>query len=106
MAVEVERVLRKLDFIEENLDDLKNFQDISLEEYLSNRHTQKIVERTLEIIFQAAIDANRHILKEGFQIIVGEYREGFTEMGKLKVLSDSLEQILNYLETLEDKDNG
>lgn len=90
MAVSKIRVMSKLDFIQENLDDLKNFQDISLDEYLSNRHTQKIVERTLEIIFQAAIDANRHILKEGFQITIGAYREGFTEMGKLKVLSDSL----------------
>ncbi|MCA6562947.1 MAG: DUF86 domain-containing protein [Pseudanabaena sp. M151S2SP2A07QC] len=147
MAVSKIRVMSKLDFIEENLEDLKNFQDISLEEYLSNRHTQKIVERTLEIIFQAAIDANRHVLKEGFQIVIGEYREGFTEMGKLKVLSEDLaktledsagmrnvlahlydkldsrvvyraikmtlhdypiyqEQILTYLETLEDKNNG
>ena len=90
MAVNKIRVTRKLEFIQENLDDLENFRDVSLEEYMSNRHTQKIVERTLEIIFQAAIDANQHILKTGFQVTIGEYREGFTEMGKVKVLSESL----------------
>ena len=147
MAINKIRVMSKLDFIEENLEDLRSFRDISLEEYLSNRHTQKIVERTLEIIFQAAIDANQHILKEGFQITIEKYREGFAEMGKIQILAESLattleesagmrnvlahlydkldsrivyraiemtlhdypiyqKQILNYLETLEDKDNG
>jgi len=146
MAISPIRVTRKLDVIQENLEDLENFQDLELEEFISNRHTQKIVERTLEIIFQAAIDTNEHILKEGFQIKIEEYREGFREMGKVKVLSESLattleesagmrnvlihfydkvkpeivykaikmtlhdypmyqEQILNYLETLREKDN-
>jgi uncharacterized protein YutE (UPF0331/DUF86 family) len=146
MAISPIRVTRKLDIIQENLEDLENFQDLELEEFISNRHTQKIVERTLEIIFQAAIDTNEHILKEGFQIKIEEYREGFREMGKVKVLSESLattleesagmrnvlihfydkvkpeivykaikmtlhdypmyqEQILNYLETLREKDN-
>lgn len=50
MAISAIRVTRKLDVIQENLEDLENFQNLDLEEYISNRHTQKIVERTLEII--------------------------------------------------------
>lgn len=59
-------VLERLTFIGTNLQQLKRFQSISLDEYLESFDRKIISERLLELIIQAALDINEHILVQGF----------------------------------------
>jgi uncharacterized protein YutE (UPF0331/DUF86 family) len=57
-------VTTRLDFIARYLDNLKRFEQISLDDYLVDFDTQLITERLLQLIVQAAIDINDHILSK------------------------------------------
>jgi uncharacterized protein YutE (UPF0331/DUF86 family) len=61
--IEAEIVLAKLDFMTDYLDRLSAFESITLEEYLSDRGKQLIIERLLQLIIQVALDVNRYLLK-------------------------------------------
>lgn len=55
-------VATRLAFITRYLESLKRFEAISLEEYLNDFDKQLIVERLLQLMVQAAIETNEHIL--------------------------------------------
>ncbi|MCG6133782.1 MAG: DUF86 domain-containing protein [Nostoc sp. LLA-1] len=57
-------VTTRLDFIARYLDNLKRFEQITLEDYLLDFDTQLITERLLQLMAQAAIDINDHILSK------------------------------------------
>jgi len=64
MTIEPLRIFTKLDFMNDYLQELRNFDSISLSEYLADFQKQLIVERLLQLIFQVGIDVNRYLLKE------------------------------------------
>lgn len=86
--VNVELIKRKTKLLDEDLARLKNYQDISLNEYLNNQETQLVVERLLEKITGRLIDINYHILKEEYEIMPEDYYGSFIEMGKNKVITE------------------
>jgi uncharacterized protein YutE (UPF0331/DUF86 family) len=147
VAIDSDRVISKIETIVSNIDKLKRFQFISLTEYLSNEDWMDLSHLYMQLIFQAAIDANEHILKESFQVTAKSYQDTFIQMGEYKVLTAELvdmiadsaklrnvlvhqydkinytilfgaigrtlaeypiyiDQITNYIESLENKDNG
>lgn len=57
-------VTTRLDFLARYLDNLKRFEQISLDDYLLDFDTQLITERLLQLMAQAAIDINDHILSK------------------------------------------
>jgi uncharacterized protein YutE (UPF0331/DUF86 family) len=54
----------KLELIDCYLERLKEFEKISLDDYLNNFKNQLIVERLLQLITQSAIDINEYILSK------------------------------------------
>lgn len=58
---------RKLKSLMKNLNALKRFETIDLEDYLNNYEMQLAVERTLQLIIQASLDVNRYLLKRVHQ---------------------------------------
>lgn len=62
MSIERTVVLARLNFIADNLRELRRFESISLEDYLSSFDHRIISERIVEVIVQAAVDVNEHIL--------------------------------------------
>ncbi|MBD0386744.1 MAG: DUF86 domain-containing protein [Nostoc sp. C3-bin3] len=54
----------RLDFIARYLDNLKRFEQINLDNYLLDFDTQLITERLLQLMAQAAIDINDHVLSK------------------------------------------
>ena len=58
MSIEPTVVLSRLKFIADNLRELRRFESITLEEYLSSFDQKIISERILELIIQAALDIN------------------------------------------------
>jgi len=79
---------RKIKLLEEDLAKLKDYREISLEEYLGKQETQLVVERLLEKITGRLIDINYHILKEEYEVMPEDYYGSFIEIGKNKVVSE------------------
>jgi uncharacterized protein YutE (UPF0331/DUF86 family) len=86
--IDVELLQRKIKLLEEDLAKLKDYREISLEEYLKNQETQLVVERLLEKITGRLIDINYHILKEEYETMPEDYYNSFIEIGKNKVISE------------------
>ncbi|MBD2454639.1 DUF86 domain-containing protein [Nostoc sp. FACHB-87] len=57
-------VTTRLDLIARYLDNLKRFEQTSLDDYLLDFDSQLITERLLQLMAQAAIDINDHILSK------------------------------------------
>ncbi len=147
MVIEIARITSKINFINEHLHELENLQLTTYVEYLNNKIQRDLSRLYLQLVYQAAIDINQHILTESFGLEIQKYSDTFVLMGiygvidsdlsnilkesaKMRnvlvhlydkidysVLFDSVgetladypiyvEQISNYLETIEDEDNG
>lgn len=88
--IEAVIVSTRLELITRYLDNLKKFNKVSLEEYLNNFESQLIVERLLQLMTQAAIDINEHILSK---LSPGNSKtnfEAFIELGEYGVISQEL----------------
>jgi uncharacterized protein YutE (UPF0331/DUF86 family) len=94
VAIDSDRVISKIETIVSNIDKLKRFQFISLKEYLSNEDWMDLSHLYMQLIYQAAIDANEHILKEGFQLTAKNYQDSFIKMGECKILTAELVEII------------
>jgi uncharacterized protein YutE (UPF0331/DUF86 family) len=78
---------RKIKLLNEDLAVLKNYKEISIDEYLDNQETQLIVERLLEKITGRLIDINYHILKEEYETLPEDYYNSFIEIGTNKIVT-------------------
>jgi len=94
MAVEIDRVLGKLDFIKKYLQKLQELKANNLSDYLNNSIQKDLSHLYLQVIFQAAIDINQHILLESFEANVEKYSETFTKMGDYALISQDLAKSL------------
>lgn len=73
----------KIDRMIERIDELRGFQDCTLDQYLeNNNYTQIVVERLLELVIQGALDINRSLLKQIVGISVEKNSDTFIEAGK------------------------
>jgi uncharacterized protein YutE (UPF0331/DUF86 family) len=86
--INIELLQRKIKLLEEDLAKLKDYREISLDEYSKNQETQLVVERLLEKITGRLIDLNYHILKEEYGTMPEDYYSSFIEIGKNKVVSE------------------
>lgn len=83
-------VTTRLEFIARYLDSLKRFEQISLDDYLVNFDHQLITERLLQLMIQAAIDINDHILS---RLNPGKSQtnfDSFISLGRYGVISREL----------------
>lgn len=83
-------VTTRLDFIARYLDNLKRFEQTSLDDYLLDFDTQLITERLLQLMAQAAIDINDHILSK---LNLGKSETNFNSfiiLGKYSVITVEL----------------
>lgn len=90
MTVEPSIVLTRLKFISDYLRKLRRFESMSLEEYLDNFDHKTISERMLELIFQAAIDINEHILTQTQAVESITNKESFIRAGECGVITPEL----------------
>lgn len=80
-------VAKRLELITRYLESLKKFESKSLEEYLGTFETQMVVERLLQLMTQAAIDINEHILSKINPGNSTTNFEAFLEIGKYDVIN-------------------
>lgn len=70
-------VLRKLSAIDEYLKQIREFSDTTLDKYRSDWKTQRIVERTLQIMIETCADIANHIISDKNMRIPTGYSDTF-----------------------------
>lgn len=70
-------VLRKLSAVGEYLEQIREFSDITLDNYRSNWRTQRIVERTLQMMIETCADIANHIISDRNMRIPTSYSDTF-----------------------------
>lgn len=84
--VEKEIIIRKLNTIIENIEHLKPFKKLKLEEYQSSFYHKKAVERLLQETIEASIDINSHILARMAKAIPDDYYGTYIKLAEMKIL--------------------
>ena len=95
MNIEPTVILSRLKFIADNLRELGRFESITLEEYLTSFDQKNISERILELVIQAALDINEHLLTRGFQVEFTTNKQSFINLGKYKIITSELAEELS-----------
>jgi len=88
----VDRVLlyRKLEELETYQEQLAEFAGISLNQYRGDWKSQRIVERTLQIMIETCADIAGHVISDGGMRAPKSCADGFTVLGENGVLTDAL----------------
>lgn len=95
----VDKILlgRKLADLETYLVQLKEFADISEADYRKNWKTQRIVERTLQIVIETSIDIANHLISDrGLRMPTG-YADTFQILAENKILAEKLSSNLQKM---------
>jgi uncharacterized protein YutE (UPF0331/DUF86 family) len=87
-------VRRKLSVIATNLRDLEGVVHLSLDDFRSDRFRQKGIERLLQEIVDAAVDANQHLLRETGDSPATDYHTSFIALGRRGIIPQSLADAL------------
>jgi uncharacterized protein YutE (UPF0331/DUF86 family) len=90
MTLDAGSIQTKLRLIADYLDELKTLEVFSLDEILEDMFKYRTAERLLEIIIQASLDINRHLLKEIHQIEPQTNADVFIESIEVGILSEEM----------------
>ena len=88
--LDAEIVLARLRLINKYIRTLEEFSTLSLDAYLEDFRQQLVVERLLQLMTQAAIDINDHLLSHLNPGSSNTNFEAFIELGKYNVISSEL----------------
>jgi len=93
-------LLRKLAELEEYLKQIRDYANITIEQYSSDWRIQRIVERTLQIMIETCVDIAGHIISDRGYRIPNSYAETFRilyENNKLgKDLFETMEKMAKF----------
>ncbi len=91
MSFDQNRVLLRLNFLIQQLSYLKEYELISFETYLNNFEKKATIERILELMIQAAIDINRHLITQKLRSpFPTTAKESFLQLGQENILTEDL----------------
>lgn len=88
--LDLEVVLRKLSTIQKYLDVLRTKETLTQADYDSNLEQQIIVERSLHLLIESAVDINTHIVVSQRKVPPETYRDSFIDVAKVGALSQEL----------------
>jgi uncharacterized protein YutE (UPF0331/DUF86 family) len=83
-------IVRKINLISEDLNELLSLSHKSLEEYLTARTDEVLAERYLERVIGRMIDINYHLITESGHPPPSDYYQSFARLGELKILPTDL----------------
>ncbi len=81
---------RKLSDIEVYLKQLREYSKISLSRYSSDWKTQRVVERTLQMLIELCIDVANHLISDKGMRLPTSYADTFCVLKENKVITQSL----------------
>ncbi|OGC24216.1 hypothetical protein A3J90_05355 [candidate division WOR-1 bacterium RIFOXYC2_FULL_37_10] len=94
---QVEDIVRRIDFIKIQLDDLKQFTSLDWDTYRKNRDVQRNVERLAENVANAAIDVCKILLASENIEMPNSYKEVILKLGQMNILkTEESEKIAGY----------
>lgn len=85
--LDLQLIIRKVKLVQEDLDKLKGFEKLTLDQYNQSFDKRLQVERLLERIVGRVIDINYHLLKEQFGYLPTDYFDSFISLGEKGVLA-------------------
>lgn len=90
-------ILRKISELEKYLEQLKEFSAITLDEYKSDWKTQRIIERTLQIMIETCVDIANHIIADNNMRPPTSYADTFKVLSEKSVLNNELSDIMSRM---------
>jgi len=92
-------ILRKLSDLEEYLKQISDYQDITATQYSKDWKTQRIVERTLQMIIETSVDIAGHIISDKQFRIPASYADTFEVLFEEGLLEETLFKSLKKMAT-------
>lgn len=93
-------LLRKLSEIEKYLGQIKEYANVSVEQYLKDWKVQRIVERTLQMMIESCADITGHIISDRGYRIPTSYADTFRVLYENEILTkdlfDTMEKIVKF----------
>ncbi len=83
-------LLRKLAELEEYLEQIREYANISVEQYSKEWRTQRIVERTLQIMIESCADIAGHIISDRGYRVPTSYADTFRVLYEKDILTKDL----------------
>ena len=96
-VVDKNQILRKLTELETHLKEIKEFSTISVEAYKEDWKTQRIVERTLQIMIELCIDIAEHIISDDHMRLPTTYSDTFKVLFENHIID---QQLFNIMEKM------
>jgi len=90
-------ILRKISELDLYQKQLKEFSDITLEKYKSDWKTQRIVERTLQILIEACADIANHIVSGSGMRTPASYADTFKVLSENNIIDAELYLIMEKM---------
>ncbi len=83
-------ILRKLSELQEYLEQIKEYTNVSTEQYSKEWRTQRIVERTLQIMIESCADIAGHIISDRGYRVPTSYADTFRVLYERDILTKDL----------------
>ena len=90
-------VLRKLADLEEYLGQTKEYENVTVEQYAGDWKTQRVVERTLQMIIETCADIAGHIISDRGYRVPTSYADTFRVLHENNILGKDLFQKLEKM---------
>jgi len=90
-------VLRKLSTIDEYLKQIREFSGVSIDEYKSDWKSQRIVERTLQMLIETCADIANHIISDRNMRIPTGYSDTFRVLLENNVIDENLFAVMEKM---------
>ena len=87
-------ILRKLSMLEEYLKQIAEYRSISTEQYASDWKSQRVIERTLQMMVETCIDIAGHIISDMKYRIPTSYADSFSVLAENRIVDNNLSQSL------------
>ena len=95
--VDKNMVLRKLSRIDEYLKQIREFSGVSIDEYKSDWKSQRIVERTLQMLIETCADIANHIISDRNMRIPTGYSDTFRVLLENNVIDENLFAVMEKM---------
>ncbi len=83
-------ILRKLAELDTYLTQIKEYRDISVEQYRADWKSQRIIDRTLQLMIELCVDVANHIISEKALSVPTSYANTFEILESSQLISDKL----------------
>jgi len=90
-------VLRKLSELEEYLGQIREYTNITIEQYSSDWKIQRIIERTLQIMIETCVDVAGHIISDREYRIPKSYADTFRVLHEENILEKELFETMDKM---------